>query len=481
MDKQSFWERLSGRQKLGLGLGAAAIAAVTLVSIWWTLQPDYVMVVDQANPDRLAVAVREIDKLKIPYEVSEDGTSLSVPSNRVGQVRMGLANGMVAGGGVGFEIFNNSDFSTTEFTQKVNYQRALQGELSRTIASIDGVSNARVHLVMPESGFMRRQSVTATAAVTVTMQPAAQLTAHQVAGIQRLIAAAVPGIKLKDIAVIDQTGETLTKTSSGQDTEGHNANLDVKREVDSYLEGKLRKLLAGADPSGEFNVSVDATLNLDDVKVTTEDVLPAEGGRAGQPTGVLVREKQSDRQETAGAIDSATPASGPTAGSQSREVEYRTGRRVEQIATTPGGIERLSVAVVARSITAMDESRVKSLVAHAIGLNEQRGDSVAVVSLPPRHEEAITAQERDAAAALVGGGGHASVIDRPWGLRPLWVAVGAALVLALVGLAAGALRARAPASRLGREPVRTPTPGEVTAITDKVRQWLDEGQQHAAR
>jgi flagellar biosynthesis/type III secretory pathway M-ring protein FliF/YscJ len=154
---------------------------------------------------------------------------------------------------------------------------------------------------------------------------------------------------------------------------------------------------------------------------------------------------------------------------------------VEQIATTPGGIERLSVAVVARSITAMDESRVKSLVAHAIGLNEQRGDSVAVVSLPPRHEEAITAQERDAAAALVGGGGHASVTDRPWGLRPLWVAVGAALVLALVGLAAGALRARAPASRLGREPVRTPTPGEVTAITDKVRQWLDEGQQHAAR
>src|SRR6218665_2983031 len=159
-----FWNGLSAAAKVGFVVSLLVIVAAVAGTAWWLLGTEYETVARSSSPEKIAVAVREIERLKIPYRVSDDGASVSVPREEVGRIKVGIAeNGGTSG--VGFELFNNTDFSTTEFTQKINYQRALQGELARTISAIEGVASARVHLVLPESSFLRRQTVRPTAAV----------------------------------------------------------------------------------------------------------------------------------------------------------------------------------------------------------------------------------------------------------------------------------------------------------------------------
>ena len=484
MSIQTLWADMSAARKAGLVIGSAVVVGLTAALAYEVLKTDYVPVITQASPEKLATAVREIEKLKIPYRVGRDGGTIEVPADQLGRVKVGVAGAASGGSSVGFEIFNNSDFSTTEFTQKVNYQRALQGELARTIASMDGIANARVHLVLADSGYSRRQQYRPTAAVTVAMQPGQQLVSSQIRGIQRLVAASVPDIKLTDIAVLDQAGEPLTKFSSGDGSEGQRWQLDLKREVDGYLEAKLKELLVHSDPMGEFSVSVDAALNLDDVKITQEDVLAPDDGRGGRSTGVLVKERQSQRQE--GAIGTAEPASSPgAAGSLTRESEYRVGRRVEQVATSPGGIERISVAVVARTATVMDESRIRDLARHALGIKDDRGDAVAVVLLPASTETIVSSEARATApwprsSDATAGGANAM----PGGQGPLgrWVsAVLGLMALALIALwVMGRRRHReSDAIESGTE-AREPTSEEVDRIVQRVQSWLSEGKAHAS-
>lgn len=376
-----FWNDLSGPRKLGLSAGALLIVAALGGGAYWLLANDYEPVIHSASPEKVAVAVREIEKLKVPYRVSDDGLTVEVPRSDLGHIKVILAGEAVGSGASGFELFNNTDFSTTEFTQKINYQRALQGELARTISTIEGVSTARVHIVLPESGFLRRKSVQPTAAVNIAMTPGAQLTAAQVYGVQKLVAASVPEIKMDDITVIDQDGIALTKNKSGEADPAQRGQLELKREVDTYLEGKLKRMLNTLDPNGEFSVSVDVTLNASDTRITTEDILPVDNGTGGKTSGVIVRERQSQRHEGMPPADSGS--SSPASGSVLREVEYKTGHRVEQIATAPGNIERVSVAVLARVGNPQTDSiSLRNLIANAIGAKEDQGDSIALVMLP---------------------------------------------------------------------------------------------------
>ena len=382
MEFITFWRQLGAFRKIGFAAGVVAVAALTGSGAYWLLSKDYEVVLQSSNQDKVAAAVREIERLKIPYHVSEDGSSVEVPRTELGHVKVNLGTGGSNGASaVGFELFNNSDFSTTEFTQKVNFQRALQGELAKTISGISGISSARVHLVLAETSFLRRKSVAPTAAVHVAMEPKAQLSSAQVFGIQKLIVAAVPEIKIDDISVVDQDGITLSHSKASAADNTSRGQIEMKREVDSYLESKVKKVLDGLDPEGQFSVSVDATLDWSDKKVTTEDVLPVEGGGS---TGGLIRERQSQRTEGSILTDSTAPSrTQPVMGNMTRETEYKFGHRKEQVAFAPGDLERVSVAVLARTRkTDLDSNNVKNLVAHAIGVRKDRGDSIAVVLLP---------------------------------------------------------------------------------------------------
>lgn len=475
-----FWRELSGPRKFGLAAGALLVVGVLSSAAYWLVSSDYQPAVHSNSPEKVAAAVREIEKLKVPYRVSDDGLTVEVPRSDLGHIKVLLAGGAAGSGAAGFELFNNTDFSTTEFTQKINYQRALQGELARTISAIEGVSSARVHIVLPESGFLRRKSVPPTAAVNVAMNPGTQLSAAQVYGIQKLVAASVPEIKLDDITVIDQDGIALTKNKSGEADPTQKGQLELKREVDAYLEGKLKRMLATLDPHGEFSVSVDATLNASDTRVTTEDVLPVDNGLGGKAAGVVVRERQSQRHEGLPPADSGS--SSPASGSVLREVEYKTGHRVEQVATSPGSIERISVAVLARvGNTQTDSVTLRNLIANAIGAKEDQGDTIALVMLPPAP---LSNDER--AAGMPNGiaptSRQAAAQDRAPMNRVLGrdVVAGLAWLLGLgmiLGLAWLAVR------RGGSTQVKSEKPlseEEVAQIVNRINGWLDREPAHAS-
>ena len=472
-----FWNDLSGARKTGLIVGATGVFVLLGGGAYWLLANDYEPAMHSTSPEKVAAAVREIERLKVPYRVSDDGSTVEVPHSDLGHVKVSLAGDAAGAGGAGFELFNNTDFSTTEFTQKINYQRALQGELARTISTIEGVSSTRVHIVLPESGFLRRKSVQPTAAVNITMTAGVQLTAGQVYGIQKLVAASVPEIKLDDITVIDQDGIALTKNKSGESDLASRGQLELKREVDAYLEGKLKRMLATLDPNGEFSVSVDATLNLSESKVTTEDVLPVDSG-SGKVAGVMVRERQSQRHDGLPPADASS--SSPNSGSTVREVEYKSGHRIEQIATAPGGIEHISVAVLARvGNLQTDSASLRNLIANAIGAKEDSGDSIAVVMLPAMPglaaDKAIGAAEPPVGKHPIKGAvSNADALGKHG--KNVVAAIAWLLglgVLALLGWLA--IRRSQPA----HVPPTDLSDTEVDQIVNRINSWLDNEPAHA--
>src|SRR5262249_15138494 len=190
-------------------------------------------------PHDAAAIAAELERMKVPYAVSDDGTTILVDKANVHATRLKImGKGVDLKGTVGFEIFNNTDFGMTEFAQKINYQRALQGELARTIGALAEVKSARVHLVLPESGLLRRSAAKPKASVTLAMRGAERLSPEQIQGIQRLVAASVAEMEPAAVTVLDQQGVALSRRSEPE-SESSGPRLDAKREYEAYLARKV--------------------------------------------------------------------------------------------------------------------------------------------------------------------------------------------------------------------------------------------------
>ena len=344
--------------------------------------------------------------------------------------------GIPQGGGIGFEIFDKTAFGVTDFVQKVNYLRAIQGELTRTIQSIEGIQSARVHLALPDQGLFKKATTKSKASVTLTMKKGEVIGAEQVAGIQRLVAASVSDIVSGDVTVLDQHGVALTRHNDENDSApSGGAQLDAKRSTEEYLVKKVSAVLDSTFGAGEAIASVDVALNLDRGKLTTEEVIPAKGGKSdGSPTGVVVRERFTERTaDGAATVGGAKPATGGTTSSES---DYQVGRRVEQTAIAGGTVRRMTIAVVVRQTLSDGQlEKLKEVVALAVGFNSQRGDAIVVNSM----DRLVTASGSAAAIAAPVAPPDASVPARAAGRDPAsvtvvtWVLV---LLLAVVAVAA---------------------------------------------
>ena len=189
------WSELSSLAKAGLISGVILILGSLLLGSLWLLNDDYQILFSELNAQDASAMVTELDRMKIPYRLAEGGTAILVERDAVYKTRLKLmGKGLDLRGGVGFEIFNNADLGMTEFAQKVNFQRALQGELARTIMSLDEVKSARVHLVLPDSSLFKRQNARPKASISLIMKGNTQLSPEQISGMQRLVAASVPEI-----------------------------------------------------------------------------------------------------------------------------------------------------------------------------------------------------------------------------------------------------------------------------------------------
>jgi flagellar M-ring protein FliF len=377
MTISEYWTALARWQRAGLLGGVVLILALTGAIAFWVFRDPWVPLASELTSDRLATVSRELTREKFEYRVAADGATIEVRQSSVGKARASAAGGLGLPPTVGLEIFKESDFSTTDFAQRINYQRALQGELARTLQTMAGVRSARVHVVLPEGGVLKRNATRAGAAVTLSMAPGKTLSFAQVRGVQRLVASSIPDIKAEDVVVLDEAGVGLGREATSRDADLSSTQLDMKRQVDAYLESKLTRLLEDIAPGTQVTLSVDATLDYKQLKGTVDEPIAVPRHKSSDPaTGVVVKERQTQRVAAVGNQGDAGPES------TDMEIEYKVGHRVEHWSLPAGTIRRVNVAVAIRGApTDLASSSVERLVAHAVGVDKQRGDSVMVLLL----------------------------------------------------------------------------------------------------
>jgi flagellar M-ring protein FliF len=461
MPLSDYMNALSVRQRVGLAMGAALILALTLWLVL-SLRDPMVALASKSAGERVDEMAQILDRAKLNYQVTEGGDTLLIARSQLGKARAMLADGTLGiPPSVGFELFKETDFSTTDFAQHVNYQRALQGELTRTIETMAGVKSARVHVSIPESGLFKREESKTTAAVTIAMQGQKLLTRAQVRGIQRLIASAVPEIKAADVVVLDESGSSLGGGAAVAEGEVSDGQFELKLQADRYLEAKLSRLLQEAVPEGNVSLSVDTVLDARRQKVVTDEPIAAHKGKDNeQETGVLVKERQAEHGHTSG--DSKAGAAETDEDGSEHEYEYQVGHRMEEVLSSAGSIKRINVAVTLQGApAALSEAAVEQLVASAVGIDKTRGDSMAVLLLPM----SATAVPQPAGATLTPAPQPAA---RAVDLKLEIIAALFALLLVVVGI----YRLTRPRER--DIPALMP-PEETQALTNKVRDWLNGG------
>lgn len=468
---QDFWQRLDQRARVGLIAGSVLIVGTVIALGAWLLRTDYQVLFADLAPQDAATMTAELDKLKIPYRLGGNGHTILVPAEHVYKTRLKLAGKeLPLRGAVGLELFNSSEVGMTEFTQKVNYQRALQGELTRTILSLDEVQTVRVHLVMAEQGLFKKSLKQAKASISIAMKPGRTLAPSQVQGIQRLVGAAVPDIRPADVTIVDQHGVALTRRAAEGEELAMPAGeaLDDKRAIEAYLNKKVVEVLDRAFGAGQGIATVDVTLGRSHSKVTTESVLPGPGGDKDAPAGVMVRERMTSRD---GPADADPKAAGTASGNVTHEADYQVGRRVEQVVQGAGAVSRINVAVVVRGFQDQEQlDRIKDLVALAAGIDKERGDAVSVYSM--NQVAGVPAPVQGAVAPLAPEGGADSAAEASTLLAAksaaksglLLPVLGGLLALALLGLALRAATARAP---------RRLSDSDRQALLGQVNDWLE--------
>ncbi|MCB1196208.1 flagellar M-ring protein FliF [bacterium] len=394
---RDIWGKLGINQRVSLGIIIAVIISVFAGLILWAKRPDFALLYSRLEQQDAAAIIERLRDENVPYSLKNGGSTVYVPSDRVYDLRLQFAGeGVPRSKGIGFEIFDKVNFGITDFVQRMNYIRAIQGEIGRTIAQIEEVVSARVHIVMPETELFEENQKHTTASIALTMRPGAVLDTQQINAIRYLTSTAVEGLDPKHITIIDQYGNMLSKIIGGSDSELLSDNqLSVKKNVEMYLATKVQSMLEGALGVNNAIVRVNAELNFEQIEVTEEKF---------NPESAVVRTEQISSEKSHGRSDSAGPAgtasnldeeeerySGGEENSNQKETvknTYEIDRSIQKIIQTVGDIKRLSAAVFIRKNqdangTLVDRdpqelNQLEDIIKNALGFNLKRNDSVVV-------------------------------------------------------------------------------------------------------
>src|SRR5580698_5323835 len=362
---------------------------------------------DLAYEDSAAI-VKELDRQAVPYELRDDGNIVLVPKDRVARLRMAFAEGgLPKGGGVGYEIFDKSEvLGTTSFVQNINNVRALEGELARTIRSLDRVQDARVHLVMPDRPLFSRDKVDATASIVLKVR--GTLEAHQVRAIRHLVAGAVNGLRPERVSVVDERGQLLADGASNDPNGGDVSTDERQAAFEKRLRGQVEAIVSSVVGPNHARVQVAADFDFNRVTQTSDKFDPE--GRVDRSS--QTREETSatndgkDNQVTVGNEipgGQRQPAPGATDSAAARDesrkseeiVNYEISKTTKTEVIEGGRLNRVSVAVLVDGTYAKDDKgdvtyqprskedvdQIGALVRSAIGFDQKRGDQVQVVNM----------------------------------------------------------------------------------------------------
>ncbi|HMS57526.1 MAG TPA: flagellar basal-body MS-ring/collar protein FliF [Tepidiformaceae bacterium] len=391
------WNQIPrGRQMALAGIVGGTIVVFYLVFIA-SSAPNMVTAYSGLDPEDAASIAAELQKAGIAYDLGANGTTVSVAAEKVGEARIKLASAGLPrnGASIGFEVFDKTNFGATDYVQQVNYQRALEGELARSINSIDSVKASRVHLVLPKESVFKEDQDKTTASVLLQLKAGRDLTQDQVRGITNLVSNSVPGLASGGVTIMDQTGHVLFDGSTFDNpfsTGASATQMDLQRKYETALSRDVQATLDKVVGAGRSAVTVRAKLNFD--TVTSKADTFGTAAQAVPRSSSSVTETFNGSNLNVGNVpgtgtNGAAAGAGTTANGNSTysRTETTTNNEVPRTETTtvraPGALDRLSVSVVLdESVTAAQEQALTSAVAAAVGIDQTRGDTLNVARLP---------------------------------------------------------------------------------------------------
>ncbi len=398
---------LPASKKISFAVLFLAVIGGFALIIFLNNRPHYRMLYSYISVEDLQAIKTKLEKEKIPYKL-EGTNSIAVPEDKIYQVRIMLASAGLPGGNItGFELFDKNSLGTTDFVQKINYQRALQGELARTIDEIPEVIESRVHLVIPEESLFIEDQKEPTAAVVLKLRPGSSLTSRQIQGIVHLLTCSVKGLKASNVSIIDAAGGTLYHKNQDESSVFSDSQLEYKQTVEEALRKKIQGILERVVGPGHAVVQVSADINFKEVKITEESYDPdtvairSEQKVIEQANGTSLRPKGNP--DSILNLQAKLNATGrPRANSASRQretVNYEINKVEKSILEKPGTIKRLSVAVaidgkyktqktkngkiekvfIGRPQKEMEH--LKEIVKKAMGYDPDRNDQVEITNI----------------------------------------------------------------------------------------------------
>jgi len=416
-DRFEGFNRLTNGQKFGLMLGVAALFSLLVGSWIWFRTPDYKVLYSNLNDRDGGTIVATLQQQNIPYKMAEGGGAILVPSDMVYETRLKLASqGLPRGGSVGFELLENQKLGVSQFQEQVNFQRALEGELARTIQSLASVQSARVHLAIPRPTVFIREQEKPSASVLLSLYPGRALDPAQVTGIMHLVSSSVPQLSYKDVTVVDQNGNMLNRTDSEYGRMGlEPAQLEYTRQVEQSYIKRIESILTPIAGPNNVHAQVAADVDFSQTEQTAEtfkpNPTPAEasirseqnsetsGGGAGAVGVPGALSNQPPGAATAPITAPNVPATGSAGGTQGSShkettINYELDKTIRHVKQGAGAIKRLSVAVVvnnrkqtgkdgkvaSKPYTTDEMRQINNLVKEAMGYNQTRGDTVNIVN-----------------------------------------------------------------------------------------------------
>ncbi|HEJ9719962.1 TPA: flagellar M-ring protein FliF [Proteus mirabilis] len=428
--------RIKADPKIPLIIAGSAAIAIFVAAFLWLQSPDYKVLYSNLSDKDGGEIVTQLTQMNVPYRLSQNGSAIMVPDNQVHELRLKLAQaGLPKGGAAGFELLDKEKFGISQFSEQINYQRALEGELARTIETLGPVQNARVHLALPKPSLFVREQKSPSASVTVGLLQGRALDEGQINAIVHIVASSVAGMPDSNVTIVDQSGKLLTQPDAlGRDL--NSIQLKYVQELESRYQQRIETLLGPIVGRGNVHAQVTAQVDFSHTEETAEEYKPNQ-----PPNQAAVRSKQVSQSEQnggmlAGGVPGALsnqPVAPPQApiekakdtaadekatstnanrsmtrnpNSNSRLDEttnYEVDRRIRHVKRPVGNIERLSVAVIVNYKTVEDKKKategeepivenkqvpltdeqlqqIESLVREAMGYSQERGDSLSVVN-----------------------------------------------------------------------------------------------------
>jgi flagellar M-ring protein FliF len=391
-------------QKAMLAVAVVALLVGGLLFTRWAGSPDLVPLYSSLPASSAAGVTEELTSRGVPFSLADGGSTILVPRKDVYQLRLDLsAEGLPEDDAPGYALLDKQGITTSEFRQRVDYQRALEGELSKTISAIDGVDGATVHLVIPADTLFTDDLSQPTASVLLETRGDTSLSSAQVRAVVHLVASSVEGLQPTQVTVTDSSGRLLSTPGEEGGAAGGDLRAEQTAAFERELSGSIEQLLSPVTGAGRVKVRVSADLDFDQRSTTTERF--AEPGAAPVVSETTTNETYAGTGDVVGGVlgPDPVPAGEPGQTDYSREQaerSYAVGKVTEEVQGAPGAVERLSVAVLVDGNAAgVDDQALSRLVAAAAGIDVARGDTVEISRMAFDDAAADTAEAERAAQA----------------------------------------------------------------------------------